>query len=1021
MNDQSPPKRVTRARAAAKTTDAGVKTTKIATAASKAKATRSASIPKRKTRADDVQDDRPDELIEETIEPELPRATRGRAKKAAVVQPQPEMQEEPPAPAKPTRGRPRKAAAEPPAPETRSLRGRPKKVDVPEETVVVVEEPVKKTTRGRAATTSKAPAPKKSVKFEESDKENVVPPANVNAKPKEVATGLRAKPVRKPAANATTARATRGRAKVEEQKSSPLSPKKATQVATAKDNNSDDDELATVEKTPMKLLTKSPVKPPGSIFTSTSAKRLDFSTSTTVNSAVTQDLNGSIIASPARRPPPSPFKNMLKTSPQRANLGDSMLRPPFKLPLPPPQPTESGAPLKASLLQSPARRPQSPMKVAENGSPTRPGNDNMPSATPREATFKISRFGTPRTLTKSAIRPGRMLPPSALTNASAGSPAKAEESSGSDMLSAPSLKFTGRLSSILPRDSDPALSPSEPVVEEIEKQPESTQDDDPMVTEDTIAVAGGPMENESTTPIASPPRNSTGAFDLREPDENPFYDSDSKDELALGSPKFSPTSLGEFKVSSPNFTSSPATPTPFTTIDKTPRTAKSAAQRSERKAQIGFTPLAKQLSEWMSASPGQSAKSGSEAFPTTSETNNAIPADMGAAVQPSPVKSSYFEDEMSVRNEMQIAGEDQEQIIDENDFAPVELDEEDLALAFEADEMSLLDPDQLDNVEDAVDQLASYEPENIQNVDDIVDEFFNSEPEHNQNAENMVDEFINAEPDTANVQEMADQFTHTETENDDELIDRFEVDQSENDRGPDNTTVDEPAPSETSQEYGDENVMPIDPVLLGLPSQAPSTPKFVTPRRVLTERVIHTVSKVPLKAEAEDSPMRPSSMKRSASISKLPVQRPTNTLSRSNTVISYSPLKNARSHSPRKDADIQGVYATPSKADADVWSAIGTPARTPRRDLNPALLKGAVVFVDVHTTEGADASGLFVELLVQMGARCVKRWDWNGSKEDGSRIGITHVVFKDGGRRTLEKVKETGGVVTCVGVGWVLE
>lgn len=106
----------------------------------------------------------------------------------------------------------------------------------------------------------------------------------------------------------------------------------------------------------------------------------------------------------------------------------------------------------------------------------------------------------------------------------------------------------------------------------------------------------------------------------------------------------------------------------------------------------------------------------------------------------------------------------------------------------------------------------------------------------------------------------------------------------------------------------------------------------------------------------------------------------------------------------------------------------GTPARTPRRDLNPALLRGAVVFVDVHTSEGADASGIFVELLSQMGARCVKSWPWNPSSPPGpggapasSRIGITHVVYKDGGKRTLEKVRESAGVVQCVGVSWVLE
>jgi hypothetical protein len=85
------------------------------------------------------------------------------------------------------------------------------------------------------------------------------------------------------------------------------------------------------------------------------------------------------------------------------------------------------------------------------------------------------------------------------------------------------------------------------------------------------------------------------------------------------------------------------------------------------------------------------------------------------------------------------------------------------------------------------------------------------------------------------------------------------------------------------------------------------------------------------------------------------------------------------------------------------------------------------VFVDVHTSEGADASGLFVELLAQMGARCVKTWAWNPSSppHDGagsqSRIGITHVVYKDGGKRTLEKVRESNGVVQCVGVSWVLE
>lgn len=106
--------------------------------------------------------------------------------------------------------------------------------------------------------------------------------------------------------------------------------------------------------------------------------------------------------------------------------------------------------------------------------------------------------------------------------------------------------------------------------------------------------------------------------------------------------------------------------------------------------------------------------------------------------------------------------------------------------------------------------------------------------------------------------------------------------------------------------------------------------------------------------------------------------------------------------------------------------------KAPRRSASPTkqTLRGAVVHVDVHTTEGEDASGIFVELLQQMGARCVKFWSWNprmslspvdGEDPTQSSVGITHVVYKDGGLRTLEKVKQASGMVKCVGVGWVLE
>ncbi|KAJ4506357.1 hypothetical protein HRR93_001943 [Exophiala dermatitidis] len=112
--------------------------------------------------------------------------------------------------------------------------------------------------------------------------------------------------------------------------------------------------------------------------------------------------------------------------------------------------------------------------------------------------------------------------------------------------------------------------------------------------------------------------------------------------------------------------------------------------------------------------------------------------------------------------------------------------------------------------------------------------------------------------------------------------------------------------------------------------------------------------------------------------------------------------------------------------------------RAPLKTMAEGILSGAVVHYDIHTTEGQDASGVFVELLTAMGARCVKEWKWNpratarasmpalGSAtghDSGllSNPGVTHVVYKDGGKRTLEKVRSANGSVLCVGVGWVLD
>jgi hypothetical protein len=516
--------------------------------------------------------------------------------------------------------------------------------------------------------------------------------------------------------------------------------------------------------------------------------------------------------------------------------------------------------------------------------------------------------------------------------------------------------FPGRLSAVLPRHADPELSKDMDLFEVEERSAIETVEvtvenegqlninaDDLMEVDDAFEAVDEIEDEKSTTPMQSPPRNSVGNFSLRSNDEYLFHDSDSEDELASASPRYSPVPLRSYKHSSSEFTV-PATPTRFVPIGKTPGTQHTIARDTGVK--IGFTPLARQLTDWMAASPDKSTDEHKldeeEQFVVQEsvEINDVLGEE---AVQQSPLATNFFEDEMTIRDEIAAAEND---VVDIIEFAPAELDDEDLALAAEADEISLLEP------------------------------------------EEQAEEF-------AGVLNVA-------------------VSSSR-------------ALSEASQEYGDENSipmdfsLPIDPALLALDAQthvpAIVTPTISTPVRTSSERVIHTTSKVPLKPAAEDSPVK-FSLKRSATVSRLPVQR------------HAPPPPAARTPSRLQES----ANTTPARSSN--WSSAATPTRTPRADLNNQVLKGAVVFVDVHTTEGADASAVFVDLLGQMGAKCVRSWSWNpngransnsppsdgeAAVQSSQKIGITHVVFKDGGKKTMEKVRESKGVVLCVGVGWVLE
>lgn len=79
-----------------------------------------------------------------------------------------------------------------------------------------------------------------------------------------------------------------------------------------------------------------------------------------------------------------------------------------------------------------------------------------------------------------------------------------------------------------------------------------------------------------------------------------------------------------------------------------------------------------------------------------------------------------------------------------------------------------------------------------------------------------------------------------------------------------------------------------------------------------------------------------------------------------------------------------------------------------------SLLLGCTFYVDVRTAEGSDAGSLFIPLLKDMGASVVSQWTSNS-------MNVTHVLFKDGNDRTLEKVVASNGMVKCVNVGWAVE
>lgn len=118
-------------------------------------------------------------------------------------------------------------------------------------------------------------------------------------------------------------------------------------------------------------------------------------------------------------------------------------------------------------------------------------------------------------------------------------------------------------------------------------------------------------------------------------------------------------------------------------------------------------------------------------------------------------------------------------------------------------------------------------------------------------------------------------------------------------------------------------------------------------------------------------------------------------------------------------ADVFGVNGLPPQS-------VGKSVQQRRRSSNGCeriggFLAGAVVFVDAYTEDGAKCSENFERMLKAMGAKVFKQWSWDPDATSPGRVGITHVVFKDGSPRTLQKVKAAKGLVSCVALAWVVQ
>ena len=1187
MAPVSPVKRVTRARAATKTNPTTTRKSKSVTKASEEGSEAPPKNPvttkattTRQTKpaaAEDVEIEKPTKRTKKAkeLEPVGPLSTAPRRRVKVTLldapEPTPEAAEPKKAPTKSKKAEPKKQKSEAtadddtkkPTKKTRATRskaatvdqgneqveaapkptrGRPKKAPVPKMIdTIEVGVPARQTrartvsnassTIAAAEPVKKAPANRKKVTFQhlpEDDKENV-PIASKRAAGKKAAaapaSGLRAKPIRKPAsATVGVRKKTAAPSKKAKAGSRILTPKKITQVARSSTPNDPSEDELNGGKTPIRELSLSPKRAPNALHSPSPVERLDFSPALAPGSPTKQDQAHPIL-SPARRPPPSPYKDALKESPRRgdaapvfpasaarltanavfstseprllesprrgvlegsAMFGNSILKP-------------KSSPFKASLMQSPARRLFSPQKSSNRMSPAKADNITSPDAAV-SCNFRASQ-SPERTMRVYNLSQDELATESNSLDFDESvlnirSPVKAQRSIV--RVEVPVLEEPEELSVIandLQESTDAPVSTENAVlVEENTATSEFEHMEDAATT-----VSGSEIEHQisAPNPVSSPSK-------FRDVDES------SEDELQSPDKTFM---LGSTLASKLNFQ---------------PRTS---AGLSGLPRGMGFTPLANKLDGWRASSPDKLVNEanrpsmfspvaeqhvpGSVQITRQSTPRQKTPASRVStasklltssrlSVSGTPSKTSFFEDEMKIR-EMNEALETHVEVDLQNEEAPFEQEAH-----MPADAPAVAQPHDVQDEETT---------EIIATADELTTDLVNQ----TMFTDTAVLDFAALAQEATELAPEAEADRHesfdSSTYGDENAAPVVEVDDVRIADGVINTS--EETSASASQKA------PSDSTVSTLSVNDISTPPM---RRDMSQpRFVNTVvSKVPLRPEGDASPLKVSkkrsrSMSNSAdplSASKRQSLEGMRGQPRSQTLSIFSPPKKRGEQSPAVttpgqtsfvvddfgDSTLDGIELPNDIDDEDsfadeldesvVQSAAVTPtaapkpasnvdtttspmlpvshakssARTPRSVSAPSpaglvssnrtrtplkpvasgILSGATVFVDVHTSEGADASGIFVELLTSMGARCVREWKWNGraslaavntesslqealtpGRMAGDKPGITHVVYKDGGVRTLEKVREAnrlaeikgeaGEKVLCVGVGWVLE